>query len=293
MATSYTAAMDAPSPRILPKAPLRLHWAVVGSRVMRALVLSGFGVLILGGGWWWQSGTIGEAWSHGTIWSTGKQAVACSVKGKHINRRWFSNSYKLDVSYQDSDEEWHSGHLEFDTLGASANTDKEPDVKYDPKDPSRFALNWAEDAKGARWGSILLFVSMVTLIGGGMLVAARRKLRELADLRACARAFDEVEIEIIGIEAITDSRGRSSGVSRCSYRIPDSGRTGETEVPANINPLTVDNKGARVLALRPKSLPDQMVVVDESFKPFSFNEGEQYVIKKRLAERRKQPVKRT
>jgi hypothetical protein len=191
------------------------------------------------------------------------------------------------VRYQDQDEEWHEGKLDFDTLGASANTAKDPDVRYDQKHPERFALNWAQEVTGARWGSWLLTASVITIFGGGMLFGAWRKLRELADLRACARAFDEIEVQIIEIIALTDSRGRSTGVARCSYKEVATGRTGTCEVPTNLNPMDLDAKGTKVLALRPKELPDQIVIVDENLKPFSFNEGEKYIIAKRLAERKK------
>jgi hypothetical protein len=175
---------------ILPKAPLRLHPAVAGGAFLRAAILAVVGAAILLGGFLWEGRNALHLIREGEIWEHGVQSLQGEVKGTVRSRRLFLVYYTLNVRYQDLDDEWHEAELGFSTLGAHAGTELEPIVKYDENDPSRFALSWAQDVRGSRWGSIVLGFLLAGFIGLFFLRSARKKLEGLGDLRACTRAFD-------------------------------------------------------------------------------------------------------
>jgi hypothetical protein len=267
---------------ILPKAPLRLHPTVVGGVIVRATGLLAIAGAFVLGGIVWEGAHAADLWRESSVWSTGKEALAGSVSGKQYTRRIFSNRYSLEVRYQDEDEAWHNVHVEFSTLGARANTDVDPVIKYDPKNTQSVALSWGREVTGSRWGSVLLGFGIFFGVAGFLVHLARTRLRVLADLRTCAQAFTEIEIQIVGLEPILDARGRATGRSMCTFRLVGQPKTEKTEVPLHLSPLFLDKGETRVLALRSRINPQIVVIVEKDLKPFRFDERDRYIIKRRL-----------
>jgi hypothetical protein len=271
---------------ILPRRPLKVRFSVRLRAWAAAGLLALAGLAILGAASWFQGGALVHLVRERSIWAHGTPAADSGVQGKRRTTNAIYNHYTLDVSWEDDDGELHAGKLDFSTLLGRVDTEPEPEVRYDPKEPDRFALNWAIDATGSRLGEIVVSWALFALLGLILVRRMRVPLAELAEIRHCAEYADEVELIVLGIEPVVQ-KGRPTAAHRWRFQVAGTSERGEVLVRKNLRPLYADAAGTRVLAPRSRLQPDRPVILDESLAPFDFNAGEAHVIRKRLDERRR------
>ena len=86
-------------------------------------------------------------------------------------------TYELDVDLQDTAGAVHRGHEEFTTLFTSVDQDQQPELRYDPADPTLVVLSWARDVTGGRLMAAVFFLVMGPVFLLGAVAYVRGHLR--------------------------------------------------------------------------------------------------------------------
>lgn len=226
------------------------------------------------------------------LWKTGTPAEDVRVSGRETSHNFLLNSYHLNVVYTDAVGGEHTGPLEFDTLFESVDQKSPIDVRYDAKDPTRFALSWAVDLSRARWGSVAFLGLLMGLLGLVVIWSGRGLLRRLAAARHVGASFEELELPLVQVIEMRQY-GRATGQMRYRFDVAGpAGKTRKREVVFNRKkkhePLFVDAERTRMLAVRTSAAPDRPIVLRNDFYPFDLSETDRAGAMVRLDGRRAQ-----
>ncbi len=126
--------------------------------------------------YWGGQGVVGVL-SDRSLWERGTPAPRVRVGGKVKSNRMILKTYELDVDFQDTAGGMHTGHEEFTTLFTSVDQDQQPELRYDPSEPTRFVLSWARDVTGGRMMAAVFFLVMGPVFLLGAALYARQHLR--------------------------------------------------------------------------------------------------------------------
>jgi len=129
--------------------------------------------------YWGAQGAMGVL-SDRSLWEKGTQAPRVRVGGRVKSNRVILKTYELDVDFQDAAGAVHQGHEEFTTLFTSVDQEQQPELRYDPADPSHFVLSWARDVTGGRLMAAVFFLLMGPLFLFGAYAYARGQSRSEA-----------------------------------------------------------------------------------------------------------------
>jgi hypothetical protein len=113
------------------------------------------------------------------LWEKGTPAPHVRVGGRVKTNRIILKEYRLDVDYQDTSGGVHHGREEFTTLFASVDQERQPELRYDPTDPSRFVVSWARDVTGGRLSASVFFLVMGPLFLVGAVLYFRGERRRV------------------------------------------------------------------------------------------------------------------
>jgi hypothetical protein len=278
--------LDAP---VIPSRPLRLRrgfviWSYLGAATLGLVGTASLVAYVI-----WQLGEARQIQTDQAIWDHGTPAESSNVSGKETSHNFLLNSYELDVDYADAQGQTHRGKAEFSSLFASVDQKTDADVRYDPAHPDRFALRWAIDLGGYRWAAFAFMMVAGVGIGLAFLVIAFGLYRRVTDARAVAEDSQEVEIELVKVEALSQ-HGRPTGATQFHYQLAtESGKTVKRHVVFRTNkgqsPLFADAQKSRLLALRSSRAPDRPVVLRNDLYPFDVSPEERAEVEKRLTRR--------
>jgi hypothetical protein len=121
-------------------------------------------------------------------WKSGTAAAGVRVSGREKSNRMILKTYELNVEFFDPQHVLHKGKTEFTSLFTSVDQDRDPQVHYDAKDPTHFALSWAVDVAGGRWMAAIFFIIMAPLMGLGAWKLAQGHLRKPVEAAPLQRA---------------------------------------------------------------------------------------------------------
>jgi hypothetical protein len=274
---------------LLPR-PLRVHARFVRNSYLGAATMFACGLVMSIAFPIWQTGEAKRILADEALWKGGTPAGDASVSGRETSHNFLLNSYHLDVVYTDDHGTEHKAPLEFDTLFSSVDQKAPVDVRYDAKDPTRFALSWAVDLTGARWAAVAFLGLGLGALGLVVIWAGRIVLRRLADARQVGTSFEELELPLVQVIEMRQY-GRATGQLRYRYEAPRAGgKARKQEVVFNRKkkqePLFVDPERTRMLAVRTSQAPDRPIVLRNDFYPFDVSETDRAATLARVDRRR-------
>lgn len=215
----------------------------------------------------------------GRVWASGREATDVAVRGKVQSKGfgWVVAHYDLTVEYQ-VDGRRHRHPLDFGTALGRLDHDRAPVVRYDPRDPDRFALNWAVDASGARWRWAILGTLIMGLLVFAGLVGVRSVIGDARAVRHSALTGEVAIATIRGTTVLANSRGQPSGKTRFSLSLPASegaeARTWVEDVPeSKARPLYADHDHTTVFVLV-ASPPAPVILLRDDLYPLSATAAE-------------------
>jgi hypothetical protein len=203
---------------------------------------------------------------------------------------------RYEVAFEDARGEPHHARVrEHDVSLAPLVVTGPPDVRYDPRDPSRISVGFAHQNVGAQHAAVALLASIglsFFALAGWALARVSRALRRARD---AARRLDPASATVLAMERSFDSRGEPTGElhlvlalerrvreAHDSYRSHDA--TGETRAidahaprldlvtPADDPPIFLDPSGTRVLLAT--TTRGEPVLVRRSGHPFVLTDEE-------------------
>jgi len=269
---------------ILPPRPLRLQSSFVLGCWLKALIFFAIGAAILAGITLWQGGEARAILRDGEVWEHGEVAADSNVSGKERSQNFIVNSYDLKVDYTDQQGGTHHAKLEFTLLFRSVDQHSEAEVRYDPRDPSKFALAWAVDRSGSRWLSVIFLWGILALFGALMGWLGFLQVRNWLDARAAAADSDEVGAILISVSEVRNQKGKPTGARNYLFRVPlGSGREVQRTVQLKgaHSPLWTDGSRRQLVVLVAKTAPDRPIVVRSDLHPFAFSRDEAEAIRRR------------
>jgi hypothetical protein len=225
------------------------------------------------------------------LWETGTPGPA-DVGGEVTTREWLGfipvgHDYKLNVTYLDDRGEEHAAKLEVTSL-TELDTEAEPEVRFDPADPSRVALSWTARAGGGRWAWDLGLPAMglAFLLGGVIMIRGTHRL--VASARACARRSEERELPLLKLEQ-QKANGKVLARWSVTYTLPPGARGGGGKRTATVEggePIVLEREeGLRIVALlSPDAAAPTFPTV--TLAPFDVSADEQSAFAARLAAER-------
>src|SRR5215468_2806427 len=114
-------------------------------KTLKALLWLVVGLALGVGALYWGVQGLSGVLSDRSLWEKGTPAPHVRVGGRVKSNRMILKTYELDVDFQDTAGGLHRGHEEFTTLFTSVDQEKQPELRYDPSEPTRFVLSWARD----------------------------------------------------------------------------------------------------------------------------------------------------
>jgi hypothetical protein len=269
---------------ILPPRPLRLQSSFVLGCWLKALIFFALGVAILVGITIWQGGEARAILRDGEIWDHGEVATDSNVSGKERSQNFIVNSYDLKVDYTDQKGAEHHAKLEFTLLFRSVDQHSEAEVRYDPRDPSKFALAWAVERSGSRWLSVIFLWGILALFGALMGWLGFLQVRNWLDASAAAADSDEIAAHLISVSEVRNQKGKPTGARNYLFRVPlPGGREVQRTVQLKgaLSPLWTDGSRRQLVVLAAKKVPERPIVVRSDLHPFAFSSDEAQAIRQR------------
>lgn len=284
----------------LPERPLSLKRGFVlrfglGSAACLAGALA---IAVFAGRWVWEEAE--GIRRDDRIWETGTTAVDGSVEGQERSSHFVFYSYDLKVEYRDLKGQTHRHDSSFSSVWTEVDQHKEPVVRYDPNAPDQYALSWAIDLGGARWGSFGVSCFGLLMIVGTLGGLSWALSRQLADARRCASRSDEVLLEVVSV-APQIVNGTNTGAMIYKYRMSGSaavagaktdtggvtvvdggGVVGELVLAKGSAPLFTDDEQKTMLALVSPDAPGRPMVMRTDLHPFDLTDEQKDGIQKRL-----------
>lgn len=239
---------------LLPDRPLRLEPGYVRKTWLKAGLVSAL-FAAMGSAFVFSGGQELRAFlDERALWETGTPGPA-DVGGEVTTHEWLGfipvgHEYKLHVKYLDDRGEARDAEVELTSL-TELDTESEPEVRFDPADPSRVALSWAAQAGAGRWAWDLGVPAMglAFLLGAFAMVLNTRRI--VSSARACARRSEERELPLVKAEQLR-ANGKLLERWSVTYTLPPGLRGGGKKQTSTVEgePIVLDREeGARVLAL--------------------------------------------
>ena len=205
-------------------------------------------------------------------WASGEVASDVQIGGEVKTRAVVFNTADLVIVYTDANGRRRRGAYSRLALISCIADTREPVVKYDRDDPTRFAVSWLIDGF---WGEVALLVVMLAMMVPGslaMLRAPRRRLRELAEIREVLHSSpEEVTLEVLYAQP-TEVKGTLVS-TLYGLRLPE-GATITEKIVAGERPLFLEIDESRALGLRCPNRPDRVVVLRDDLSPLIADESE-------------------
>lgn len=226
-----------------------------------------WGVLLGGGGLWGLGATVASfgalareeaAWEHGAVAEdhelTGKHSVGYEVFG----------TLEIRVRYLDAKGEAHEGERDASYFAGRFPPGESSEVRYDPDDPTQFALGWSVELASAqrRWRVIASMLWAGVVVFGAY--ALRKGLRTATALRAVGRDGEEVVLHVTAREPL-----RTGVVHR--WRLASDARArGVFVARSKRQPLFLDEERTCILGLRSKRHPSAVVALGNDLAPLRY-----------------------
>ena len=202
------------------------------------------------------------------LWERGTPAEVVSISGEVREKRklgiTFFYEYDLDVEYKDAQGSDHRGRSEFELVWSPLDHDvTTAAVRYDPQQPSHFALSSPVEAGLPRWGFPILGWLLAALMLYGLYENRRNHSRTLRWFEAVALDGEEFLLPLVSVTA-------EKAFYHVSFRLPggEKSHTAYIEDP----PLVLLDHGEKhVVVLRSPREPDGWVVLRRTLAPFRFD----------------------
>jgi hypothetical protein len=146
-------------------------------------------------------------------------------------------------------------------------------VRFDPANPARFALSWAQDSQVWRWLAVLFFgVMLGGVFAGTSAVVGFRLLRALSDARSAAARPQRWVLKVTGVTEVLNN-GKPTGAHAYTYEAEEAdgfpAHAGTFRLGKGQKPLALEED--RILALRPANAPARPVVLHANGYPFALS----------------------
>lgn len=269
---------------ILPGRPLRVSPQYVKSFLVPALLVGLVGLALIGIGLALAGSEGGRVLADLEVWETGTVAPWAEVGGEERTQKFLWHDYDLNVTYTDLEGNDRTAKAEFETFLFGADTNRSPEVHYDPKAPERVSVSWAIDATTWRWASCASFLLIGILLGPLMLWFAFTTTRAYLDARAVGERSEEVVLDVLRVKDAFGTGNPPQKEYEYSGHSPWGGSLhGKFTSHARMGgPLFVDSTRTRILALVSPDRPQRPVVVYDSLLPFELSTTQQGQVRERL-----------
>jgi hypothetical protein len=223
------------------------------------------GAILLIGDLAYQGALLWQLSEEQRIWESGQEAGQAAVRGQKYTRYSLFSAYDFEVIYNDAALHVYHRPLEFSTLQSRLDDQLEPKVKYDPDDPTKFAVSWGVSQRSERWRAIALFGSFWALVGGLLCWLGLRKLAPLRDARRCLSAPSWAALRIV-------SQRKKQKTTTFSYQTPTQ-RNEEIFVDDGaLGPFLLE--GNKLLALCHQKHPAYHIVLRADLYPLVMSKEE-------------------
>lgn len=256
----------------LPPRPLGIQPAFVRRSYLVAAICAPIGLALVAALLWWQLGEVGDYLRERRLLREGTKVADAEVSGRTSGKLFIWHA-DLDVAYVDQAGKSHRGQQTVWYAFGDIDQKAPLEVRYDPRDPDRFAVSWTVDLGANRMLSVALFLAIFGLCASLPLLVAWGKLRTLRQVRRNAVSSDEVLLEL---RQVTEQIVNGSPTGQLDHRFVLVGDEKETSLAfmraANAPSLLFLGE-RHVLALRcatPGAAPRaaEFVLLDETLSPF-------------------------
>lgn len=256
----------------LPPRPLRIQPEFVRRSYLVAAICTPIGLALVAALLWWQGGEVRDYLRERRLLREGTQVADAEVSGRTSGKLFIWHA-DLDVAYVDQAGKSHRGQQTVWYAFGDIDQKAPLEVRYDPRDPERFAVSWTVELGANRMLSVALFLAIFGLCASLPLLVAWGKLRTLRLLRQSATSSDEVLLEL---RQVIEQIVNGSPTGQLEHRFVLVGDEKETSLVfmrhANAPPLLFLGE-RHALALRcatPGSAPraTEFVLLDETLTPF-------------------------
>jgi hypothetical protein len=246
----------------IPPRPFRLRRSFTLSCYFGATVALLLALALLPANIVWQCVRLRHAREVDRIWATGVEATA-EVHGQGPEYP-IAHDYTFSVTFSDEYGDKYSGETSFTASFARIPFEDEAVVRYDPKDPSRFALGWEVELGWKRWFGSFFVMGVFGLLGIVALLTIRIPLRLLADARACPQSSSEEQVELVRVDTWT--RNSPDFLRPHKYRIGGLSSRDYAWIVSTHEPLWTDDRKTHAVAL---VAPDgRRIVLRDDLHPF-------------------------
>lgn len=272
---------------ILPPRPFQLQPDFAASARRKLVLLSPLSLFFVALVAYWQGGEVRQYLAERQLWQTGTLAETLNVAGK-TSSKMFLSSADLDITFTTADG--RTQHASQSISFAFGDLDQQAPLglRYDPRDPSKFALSWALDVGVYRMLNVALYSALFgfmallpLLIGWGAYATLKRA-------RRAAAASDEVLAKLVKVVE-QQTNGTPNGMLELSIAVvgePDD-RKPRVVIRSKTGPELLWLDELHIIALRCPATPgkndDHVLLIEESFHPFAFSESEKAAILARLS----------
>lgn len=256
----------------LPPRPLRIQPEFVRRSYLVAAICTPIGLALVAALLWWQGGEVSDYLRERRLLREGTKVADAEVSGRTSGKLFIWHA-DLDVAYVDQAGKSHRGQQTVWYAFGDIDQKAPLEVRYDPRDPERFAVSWTVELGANRMLSVALFLAIFGLCASLPLLVAWGKLRTLRLLRRSATASDEVLLEL---RQVIEQIVNGSPTGQLEHRFVLVGDEKETSLAfmrhTNAPPLLFLGE-RHALALRcatPGFAPraTEFVLLDETLTPF-------------------------
>lgn len=182
--------------RILPEPPRSLTSRRLVKQLSRAAFLAAIAVLMGGGMGYFAVSWTRDLLDDRAIFATGTPALAGAVEGTERSRKFIFHEYDFTLTYQDQKGERHEVRQEFMTVLGSVDEKTDPEIRYDPTNPSRASTSWSVEVTVSRavWCA---FAIGIAGLGIFLLWAVFKTIRDAFLERTAAREGREIEVRLL------------------------------------------------------------------------------------------------
>jgi len=267
--------------KLLPSRPLRLDNNLSDKGKRRKLWLGSILTLIMAFGMFAFAAVLGkEIFEERALWARGVAGEVTHISGESTETRnsiiW-DYEYALRVSYLDVAGKSHHGNVKFTYMFSKLDENSPVELRYDPKSPDLFVLDWQAKGGLPRWG-MFLFIGSIGLAIFSIIPFTIRKNRKLnALLEKVAQDGDEIWVEVVKL-------GYMNGVPFINYMDPEAGGKGKKKQMLAVPPLIVPRDGKEyAVTLRSPQDPKHLYFLPNDLGPFAFTAEEKQTIAQKLA----------
>lgn len=283
--------------KLLPPHPWKIASGYKLGTLTRAVALLLGAAAVVVGISYWQYGEAAMIVNERAIWEDPKSVEVEADASGRSSSRLAMYSYHLDVSYDVGDRVVHRP-LEFHCFG-SIDKSGPRIVRYDPNDPSRFALNLAVEKSTGRWAHLIVMWGLLAgFLGGAIGAGGWRALQHFRYIASLETRGVELHCTLVSVEQEYDKKGNPTKNSIYRVTIPSKGEDARSPygapqssyflLPNGTHPLELGDKGDRVIVLLPFDIaivPEPVVALRDDFYPLLLDADQQRAAKAKLAVR--------